>query len=91
MEEKNNDLPPFREDYKLTDDQKVLIERFRKELAARLHTKVSIEPFVENYLAYPIPRERIIHLEIHAGNYNKIATISAYEIKDRHVFYYFLR
>jgi hypothetical protein len=87
-------LPPFREEYKLTDDDKAIISRFKEELASRLGgVSVSIDIYKENHLAYPSVHSGTVHFEVRVGNWRRVQVISEMELDNlvSGSFFYFCR
>jgi len=86
-------LPPFREPYKLSDEQKFLLDRIKEELESRTKADVSFNVYKENALVYPTPKYDIINIEIRIGNWRRIHTVSEVEldITAGPSFYYFVR
>lgn len=94
MKEKISDkLPPLRQEYKLTDDNKLIVKRFVEELEHRLGVQVGIEAFKENFLAYPSIGGDTVCLEVRVGNWRSVQMISEMELDTRvsGSFYYFCR
>ena len=73
-------LPPYREQYKLSEDNKLVIARLREELQSRLKVDVSFDVYKENALIRPRPLIDHIMVEIRVGNYRCMNTISEVEL-----------
>lgn len=86
-------LPPIKEPFKLTDENKSILERFRDELQHRLGVDVSFEVYKENLLAYPSVHAATIKIELRVGHWRRISAITEVELDIRAggSFYYFCR
>jgi hypothetical protein len=86
-------LPPFREAYKLSDEQKSIIDRFKEELDHRLSIAVTFDVYKENHLAYPDRTFDSVFFEIRVGNWRSVQVISEVELDNKLFgsFYYFCR
>jgi hypothetical protein len=86
-------LPPFKEPYELSENNKLIIDRFLEELKSRTGTSVAIVIYKENLLAYPSLHSDTVKFEVRIGNWHRVMSISEFEL-DATVggsFYYFCR
>ena len=73
-------LPPFREAYKLSEEQKTIINRFKEELDHRLGVGNSFDVYKENHLAYLDATFDSVFFEIRVGNWRSVQVISEVEL-----------
>lgn len=88
-----DEIPPLKQPFKLTDEEKQIVKRFQEELEHRLKTTVVFDIYTENFLAHPIPSFELVKFEIQAGNWKRIMSISKteLEISNGMAFFYFMR
>jgi hypothetical protein len=73
-------LPPFREEYELSEQNQRVINRFKEELEHRIQIPVCIKVYKENYLAYPSLHRDLVKFEITVGNWHRVSSVSEFEI-----------
>jgi hypothetical protein len=90
---KELNIPPLREPYELKESDQRILERYKEELEYRLKTNITFDIYTENFLIHPTPYSNHIVVEVKAGNWKKINTISQAELDvgQGEVFYYFMR
>lgn len=91
MSDLSNSIPPFREDYELSELDRKTVDRIREELDHRIGVDVSIDVYTQTPLVHPVPSLSLVYVELKVGNWKRIHTISQAELICDGVFFYFLR
>jgi len=91
---KEKTLPPLKEPFALSDEQKEFVARLEKELTHRVKTNVTISVYIENHLVTGIdPLLNYVHFEFQVGHWKRHGVISQAELSlgRFEVLYYSLR
>lgn len=86
-------LPPFEVEFELGENEMSIVKRFVQELESRLQSPIKVRIFKQNQIVHPKTFIDNIYIELTAGNWKRIATISPTELEMNYgqAFYYFMR
>lgn len=89
--ETRSKLPDYKTPFQLSEEQTVMVNRLKEELADRVGIPVSIAVYNRNYLIHPAPTGGSITFEVQVGNWRTVQVISEVELDYMAGYYRFLR